>query len=140
MKCSEPTGRMEASCRSHVARRARVFVCLAIAIASTPFTYGCGSHTGSVGANFAKDNRTGRVRVVEVPPGMAAAWAGLRPGDEVVAIDGTPARDLSPQQIDQKLVGKIGSKVVLLVVRDGVTRAIEVQRGPFAARGDGESL
>ena len=70
---------------------------------------------------------------------MAGAWAGLRSGDEVVAIDGVPTRDLSPQQIDAKLVGKIGSKVTLLVVRDGVTRSIDVQRGPFAPRGDGES-
>jgi carboxyl-terminal processing protease len=70
---------------------------------------------------------------------MAGAWAGLRPGDEVVAIDGAPTRDLSAEQIDRKLVGRIGSKVILLVVRDGVTRPIEVERGPFAPRGGEES-
>ena len=63
---------------------------------------------------------------------MTAAYAGLREGDEIVAIDGAPARDLSPQQVHAKLTGRVGTKVTLLVVRDGITRTIVVERGPLA--------
>jgi carboxyl-terminal processing protease len=90
---------------------------------------GCGGGTGSVGAVLGKDVHTGRLFVRDVPPGMASAIAGIREGDEVLAIDGIPVGELSPQEVHLRLEGKVGTKVVLLVVRGGVTQRIEVLRG-----------
>jgi C-terminal processing protease CtpA/Prc len=86
---------------------------------------------GSVGAMLGKDVHTGRLFVREVPAGMAGATAGLRDDDEVIAIDGAPVADMSPAEVHQRLEGAVGTKVVLLVVRDGETRKIEVVRGPL---------
>jgi C-terminal processing protease CtpA/Prc len=120
MECSEAMRLREALCQAG-------FVAL-VALAA------CGSSTGSVGAMLGKDVHTGRLFVREVPPGMAAAIAGLREGDEIVAIEGEPVADLSPKQVHEKLQGKIGSTVTLLVVREGVTRKVAVTRGPFDTR------
>jgi membrane-associated protease RseP (regulator of RpoE activity) len=93
---------------------------------------GCAAHgVGSVGAMLGKDVHTGRLFVREVPPGMAAAAAGVREGDEVIAIDGVPVADLSPGDVHQRLEGTVGSTVVLLVVRDGETRKVDVIRRPL---------
>jgi S1-C subfamily serine protease len=96
---------------------------------------GCAAHgVGSVGAMLGKDVNTGRLFVREVPPGMAAATAGIREGDEVIAIDGAPVADLSPSDVHQRLEGTLGSTVTLLIVRDGETRKIDVVRAPLEKR------
>jgi S1-C subfamily serine protease len=93
---------------------------------------GCATHgVGSVGAMLGKDVHTGRLFVREVPPGMAAAAAGVHEGDEVIAIDGVPVAELSPGDVHQRLEGTVGSTVVLLVVRDGETRKVDVIRRPL---------
>jgi C-terminal processing protease CtpA/Prc len=81
-----------------------------------------------------KDNQTGQLFVREVPPGMAAAEAGLRDGDEVIAIDGVPVGSMSPAEVHQHLEGSLGSSVVLVVMRNGESRKIEVVRGPLERR------
>jgi carboxyl-terminal processing protease len=86
---------------------------------------------GSVGAMFGKDVHTGRLFVREVPPGMPAAMAGIRDGDEVIAVDGTPVGDLSPTDVHVRMEGVVGSKVVLLVVRNGETLRVQIVRGPL---------
>jgi carboxyl-terminal processing protease len=84
-----------------------------------------------VGAVLGKDVTSGRLYVREVPPAMGAAAAGIRDGDEVIAIDGEPVGEMSPREVHARLRGGVGTKVVLLIVRDGVTRKVEVQRGPL---------
>jgi carboxyl-terminal processing protease len=79
-----------------------------------------------------KDDHSGRLFVREVPPGMAAASAGVRDGDEIVSIDGVPVGQMSAQEVHERLEGKVGTKVVLFIVRDGTTERIEVLRGPLA--------
>jgi carboxyl-terminal processing protease len=86
---------------------------------------------GSVGAMLGKDVHSGRLFVREVPPGMAAAAAGIRDGDEVIAVDGVPVGEMSPAEVHQRLEGEVGSKVLLLVVRNGETRKVEIVRGPL---------
>jgi carboxyl-terminal processing protease len=78
-----------------------------------------------------KDVHTGRLFVRDVPPGMAAAAAGIREGDEVIAVDGVPVAEMSPIEVHRRLEGEVGSKVVLLVVRNGETQKVEVVRGPL---------
>jgi carboxyl-terminal processing protease len=86
---------------------------------------------GSVGAILGKDVHTGRLYVREVPPGLASAVAGIRDGDEIIAIDGTPTQDMTPEDVHKRLEGAVGSKVVLLVVREGETKRVEVLRSPL---------
>jgi S1-C subfamily serine protease len=123
VKSSEHGKRMEASC----------FVAILFVVALGAMG-ACVSPTGSVGALLGKDVHTGRLYVREVPPGMAAALAGIRDGDEVIAIDGEPVGDMPPGEVHRRLEGTIGSKVTLLVVRNGVTKRMVVERTPLADR------
>jgi C-terminal processing protease CtpA/Prc len=124
-KCSERRKGREGPC----------FVATLLALALVAILAGiagCAS-TGSVGAVLGKDVHTGRLFVREVPPGMAAALAGLRDGDEIVAIDGEPVGDMPPLEVHKRLEGSVGSKVVLLIARDGVTQKVEVVRTALAS-------
>jgi carboxyl-terminal processing protease len=84
---------------------------------------------------FGKDVKTGRLFVREVPPEMAAATAGVREGDEVIAVDGAPVGELSPANVHQRMKGVVGTKVILLVVRNGETLKLEIVRGPLEKGG-----
>jgi predicted metalloprotease with PDZ domain len=88
--------------------------------------------TGSVGAVLGKDNVSGRVFLRDVPPGMAAAKAGLLVGDEVVSIEGKPVGTMTPEGVHEALQGKVGTKVRITVVRAKVSLEIVVERGPLA--------
>jgi len=50
--------------------------------------------------------------------------AGLRSGDFIVDVDGQPVKDLTVEQVTEKLRGPAGSKVTLTVLREG-------QKGKF---------
>ena len=63
--------------------------------------------------------------VVEEVAG-AAAKAGVRPGDVIVAVDRTPVK--SPEQL-RELIGKAGKTVALLVARDDARIFIPVTIG-----------
>ena len=103
-------------------------VCL---IALFWFCASCGGWNGSVGAILGKDNRTGRVFVREVPPGLGAAQAGLQEGDEVTAIEGRPTALMTPDDLRNSLRGKVGSPVNVTIVRRGETSVVKVERSPF---------
>jgi len=65
------------------------------------------------------------VEVVEVTEGSAAAAAGLRPEDLVVAIDGVPVRGVD--DMHRLLTGeRIGQACDLTVMRDGAERTVAV--------------
>jgi C-terminal processing protease CtpA/Prc len=102
---------------------------------SIGLTAGCsgGPAFGSVGAVLARDNQSGQLHVREAPHELAAAKAGLLPGDEIVMIDGQFVRDLDTKEITQRLRGEIGSKVDLTVVRGGEVFHIEVTRTALRA-------
>jgi carboxyl-terminal processing protease len=61
------------------------------------------------------------LRVVSARDGSPAAKAGLRTGDYVRAIDGTPTRNLSALEGMRMLRGAVGSKVTLTVLRGNAT-------------------
>ncbi|WP_394826240.1 PDZ domain-containing protein [Pendulispora albinea] len=93
----------------------------------------CGNTwTGSIGAILAKNNQNGRVFIREVPPNMGAAKAGLFVDDEVTAVDGRPVSTMTSEQLHQALVGNVGSRVRLQILRDGAAREVIVERGPLA--------
>jgi carboxyl-terminal processing protease len=68
--------------------------------------------------------------VVRVFAGSPASEAGLRRGDRIVAVDGTPMAELgSIEEVVQAITGEAGTQV-LLVVRsaDGTEREVAVRR------------
>lgn len=70
----------------------------------------------------------GAVRAAQVIPGSAAAKAGMRDMDEVVSIDGKPAREQDPDTLDRLFEERPpGSKVVVEVLRDGKPRRFTVK-------------
>jgi carboxyl-terminal processing protease len=93
------------------------------------------SDTASVGAVLGRDNETHAVHVREVPEGMAAAKAGLVPGDEILMIDGFYVKELGIKQIHALLRGEPGTTVELTVARgQGDIRRVRVTRSALRAR------
>lgn len=90
---------------------------------------GGGSGLGSVGAVFGRDNETNDLYVREVPRGLGADRAGLRPGDQVMMIDGWYVKDLGAREISERLRGEPGSTVAITVVRGAEVRHLRVTRG-----------
>lgn len=106
-------------------KRCWVPVCLAVLLSA------CSGSMGSIGAMLGKHHTTGQVTVRDVPPDMEAARAGLRPGDQILLIEGRDARHMSAEEIHEALVGPIGSKVALTVEREGQILRLDVRRGPL---------
>jgi carboxyl-terminal processing protease len=77
---------------------------------------------------FGQDNHDGRVFARDVPVGLPAARAGLRVGDEVVAIDGRAVQTMTPDQVDEAFRGPAGTVVVLRVHRHGDEMDIPIKR------------
>ena len=60
------------------------------------------------------------VRAMQVLPGSAAAAAGIKEGDEVVALDGKPILSYTQDRLaDMFETGPAGEKHQLTIVRDG---------------------
>ena len=93
-----------------------------------------GPWIGGIGAVLRHRARQGMLVVTDVPPRSNAAAAGLRPGDRVVAIDGTPVAGLEPRAIVEHLRGPVGSFVTLTVRRGATTRRLRVERAPYTPR------
>jgi hypothetical protein len=68
-----------------------------------------------------------KVMAVHVLPGSAAAEAGFELNDEVAQIDGKPACEYTPEQIDRVLTrGDVGTVHTFVVVRDGKRKALSL--------------
>ncbi|HAV78754.1 MAG TPA: hypothetical protein DCX53_15500 [Anaerolineae bacterium] len=57
--------------------------------------------------------------------GSPAEAAGLRPGDQIIAIDGEDMSTYSPEEARQRVLGPEGTKVVLTVAREGESEPLE---------------
>ena len=70
----------------------------------------------------------GVIRAVQVVPDSPADKAGIRPGDEVVSIEGRPAPDYTADGASALLdEGKVGRKVKLEIARDGKRRKVTLK-------------
>ena len=63
-----------------------------------------------------KDSKVNVISVMEGTPGEAA---GLRAGDEILAVDGVPVTKYHPDEVALHVRGEIGTKVVLTIARNG---------------------
>lgn len=97
---------------------------------------GCrGAGVGSIGAVMARDAETHAIVVREAPKGLGADEAGIRPGDELVMVDGFLVRDLSAAELRALLRGEVGSKVRLTILRAGAVQHLDVRRSELLESG-----
>jgi len=76
-------------------------------------------------------SRNGRVIITAAMPGSPAEQAGLRLGDEVVAVDGEPVAGQDAGAVAERIRGPSGTTVALLLRRDGVELQASVTRAPI---------
>lgn len=88
----------------------------------------CAAPHGTIGAVIAQEPDTGRLFLRDVPPRLAAARAGLKPGDEILLIDGVDVRAMSPRQIHAELSGAVDDQVKLTVIRGEQVLRVTLKR------------
>lgn len=72
---------------------------------------------GGLGIEIAKKDDV--ITVVSPVDDTPAARAGVRPGDQIVRIDGEAARGMDLGQVIARMRGPAGKKVILTIMRDG---------------------
>jgi carboxyl-terminal processing protease len=80
---------------------------------------------GGVGMELG--DRNGALTVVAPLKDTPAERAGMRSGDVIVAIDGTPSRTMAVDEAVKKIRGKVGTTVTLLIERTGAKEPLEVK-------------
>ena len=81
---------------------------------------------GGIGVTMGfKDNIVKIISVLEGTPGGAA---GLRAGDEILAVDGVPTSELQNEEVALRIRGEAGTQVVLRILRDGVEQEYTITR------------
>src|SRR6478736_5598514 len=88
----------------------------------------CATGRGTIGAVIVQDSDTGRLFLREVPASLAAGLANLKPGDEILLIDGLDVRRLDPGQINAALTGDVDSPVKLTVLRQEQIMRVTLKR------------
>lgn len=96
---------------------------------ATQFTQSLSSSFQGIGAEVQLDN--GVVTVVSPIKGSPADKAGLKPHDQILAVDGKSLQGLSLDQAVSKIKGKKGTAVKLTVKRPSVTQPLtfNIKRG-----------
>ncbi len=87
----------------------------------------CASERGTIGAVLGQ-SAEGKLTVHEVPKGLGAAKAGLKPGDQILLIDGIDVRTLDDRGVQQLWTGDVGDPVKLTVVRGSEVLHVTVER------------
>ena len=95
-----------------------------------------------IGIRMRFDDTTKQLVIVEALDNSPAKEAGIKAGDEILAINGKPTRDMSLEEASKLIRGKIGTTITLQVGRKDekyfnvkLTRArIEVQTVKYALR------
>ena len=81
---------------------------------------------GGIGVTMGfKDNIVKIISVLEGTPGEAA---GLRAGDEILAVDGVLTSELQNEEVALRIRGEAGTQVVLRILRDGVEQEYTITR------------
>ncbi len=111
--------------------RSALRVCVALIAVSLPHTplCGCATQRGTIGAILAPQD-DGRILVHDAPRELAAARAGLLPGDEILLIDGQDVRAFDEKQLRAALSGDVGEPIALTVIRGDQVLRVTVKRTP----------
>ena len=88
----------------------------------------CATSRGTIGAVIVQDAETGRLFLREVPASLAAGKANLKPGDEILLIDGLDVRRMDAQQINAALSGEVGAPVKLTLIRQEQVLRVTLRR------------
>jgi len=80
---------------------------------------------GGIGALI--HQRKDFVIISEPYEGFPAHKAGLIPGDKILEVDGKPATDKNSEEVSQILKGEPGTKLTLLISREGIEEPFEVE-------------
>jgi len=99
-----------------------------VAIGLTPRASGDDASVELTGIGAVLEARREWLAVVNVIPGGGATDAGLVPGDQILAIDGTPVAGLGYERAIGVIRGPEGTTVVLRVRRDGRESDVVVTR------------
>lgn len=86
------------------------------------FTQSLSSSFKGIGAEVQSSN--GKISIVSTIKGSPAEKAGLKPNDQIIAIDGQTTEGLSINQAVSKIKGKKGTVVHLQVKRPGVSHTL----------------
>ncbi len=103
-------------------------VFLVLLAAGSSLAGACLPRKGTIGAVISQDDESGRLFLRDVPPGLAAARADLKPGDEILLIDGLDVRFMEPKQIHAALVGEVDSPVKLTLIRNEQVLRVTLKR------------
>lgn len=95
---------------------------------------GCAPERGTIGALIAQGSDQ-RLVLREVPADLAAGKAGLRPGDELLLIDGRDVRELDERGVHRALGGDVGDPVKLTLLREGRVIRVTLRRTASRKRG-----
>ncbi|MBI5543863.1 MAG: carboxypeptidase regulatory-like domain-containing protein [Deltaproteobacteria bacterium] len=80
------------------------------------------------GVGMTLGNRDGVVVIHEVFEGGPAREAGIRPGDQVLKVDGAPAPGGQLNEVIARIRGEVGTTVTLTVRRDGRESVLAIPR------------
>ena len=107
------------------------FPCLALTLAVA--LCACEPERGTIGAVIAQTPEQ-RLVLRDVPSTLAAGRAGLKPGDEILLIDGRDVRELNQRSVHQALSGEVGDPVKLTLLREGRVIRVTLRRTPAPAK------
>jgi len=65
--------------------------------------------------------------IVSPMPGSPAEKAGLKPGDEIIAVDGEDMTGIDGNLVIRRVLGPAGTKVTLTIRREGVLKPFDVE-------------
>ena len=79
---------------------------------------------GGLGVEVSIEN--GLIKIISPMDDSPAARAGIQPGDLIIKLDDTPARDVTLGDTSDLLRGEPGTSITLTILREGVAEPFEV--------------